>query len=172
MDERSIRDFVLTCVSFRAPPLELGHRGTCLIFAKSTITFQNHVAQSYQKWYDIALDDETIARRLLCPAVRPRAGSGLAEKFVRRGSQDRRRRHQGCRVCMADWHAACRSLGRGLWEVRSSLTQGRIGRVLFCEHGGRMILLHAFIKKTQKTPASDLELASSEKGRSHEKSES
>ena len=56
----------------------------------------------------------------------------------------------------------CRSLGRGvagLWEVRSTLTQGRIARVLFCEHEGRMILLHAFIKKTQKTPAGDLELA-------------
>jgi phage-related protein len=50
-------------------------------------------------------------------------------------------------------------LGRGLWEVRSTLTQGRIARVLFCEHEGRMILLHAFIKKTQKTPAGDLELA-------------
>ena len=32
-------------------------------------------------------------------------------------------------------------------------------RVLFCEHEGKMVLLHAFIKKTQKTPASDLELA-------------
>jgi phage-related protein len=53
----------------------------------------------------------------------------------------------------------CRSLGRGLWEVRSSLTQGRIARVLFCEHGGKMILLHAFIKKTQKMPPADLELA-------------
>jgi phage-related protein len=53
----------------------------------------------------------------------------------------------------------CRSLSRGLWEVRSNLTQGRISRVLFCEHEGRMILLHAFIKKTQKTLTSDLELA-------------
>lgn len=53
----------------------------------------------------------------------------------------------------------CRSLGRGIWEVRSSLTHGRIARVLFCEHGGMMILLHAFIKKTQKTPPADVELA-------------
>jgi phage-related protein len=53
----------------------------------------------------------------------------------------------------------CRPLSRGLWEVRSTLTQGRIARVLFCEHEGRMILLHAFIKKTQKTRAGDLELA-------------
>lgn len=55
----------------------------------------------------------------------------------------------------------CRSVGRGMWEVRSTLTQGRIARVLFCEHEGKMLLLllHAFIKKTQKTPAGDLELA-------------
>src|ERR1700757_2033537 len=52
-----------------------------------------------------------------------------------------------------------RPLSQGLWKVRSSLTQGRIARVLFCEHEGKMVLLHAFIKKTQKTPASDLELA-------------
>jgi phage-related protein len=53
----------------------------------------------------------------------------------------------------------CRALGRGLWEVRSQLTQGRIARVLFCVQKGRMVLLHAFIKKTQKTPGSDLDLA-------------
>lgn len=53
----------------------------------------------------------------------------------------------------------CRSLGRGLWEVRSALTQARIARVLFCEHDGKMILLHAFIRKTQKTPTADLDLA-------------
>jgi phage-related protein len=53
----------------------------------------------------------------------------------------------------------CRALGRGLWEVRSDLTQGRIARVLFCVHDSRMVLLHSFIKKTQKTPAAELELA-------------
>lgn len=53
----------------------------------------------------------------------------------------------------------CRALGKGLWEVRSALTQGRIARVLFCIHGGQMVLLHAFVKKTQKTPDADLELA-------------
>jgi phage-related protein len=53
----------------------------------------------------------------------------------------------------------CRALGKGLWEVRSDLTQGRIARVLFCIHDGRMVLLHSFIKKTQKTPDADLDLA-------------
>ena len=53
----------------------------------------------------------------------------------------------------------CRSLGRGLYEIRSDLTSRRIARVIFCVADGRMVLLHGFIKKTQKTPKADLELA-------------
>ena len=55
----------------------------------------------------------------------------------------------------------CRPMAsrRGLLEVRSSLTQNRIARVLFCIHQGEMVLLHGFIKKTQQTPKSDLDLA-------------
>jgi len=53
----------------------------------------------------------------------------------------------------------CRPFGDGLWEVRSTLTQGRIARVMFCVEQGRMVLLHAFIKKTQRTPGADLALA-------------
>ena len=44
----------------------------------------------------------------------------------------------------------CRNLGEGLWEVRSSLPSRRIARVLFCLVKGEMVLLHGFIKKTQK----------------------
>jgi phage-related protein len=53
----------------------------------------------------------------------------------------------------------CRSLGQGLWEVRSDLTYGKIGRVVFWIENGEMILLHGFIKKTQKTPSADLDMA-------------
>jgi len=55
----------------------------------------------------------------------------------------------------------CRALHshKGLWEVRSNLSSGRIARVLFCMAGGRMVLLHAFIKKTQKTPDHELNIA-------------
>lgn len=52
-----------------------------------------------------------------------------------------------------------RSLGHGLWEVRCILAQGRMARVLFGVDVSKMILLHAFVKKTQKTPRSDMELA-------------
>ena len=50
------------------------------------------------------------------------------------------------------------SLGDGLWEVRSRLDD-RIARVIFCVEGRTMVLLHGFIKKTQKTPAHTLDLA-------------
>lgn len=53
----------------------------------------------------------------------------------------------------------CRPMGGGLWEVRTNLPNGTIARVLFCAHEGEMILLHGFIKKTQKTPQADLDLA-------------
>lgn len=52
-----------------------------------------------------------------------------------------------------------RPLGRDLWEVRSSMTQGRIARVIFCVSGGQMVLLHGFVKKTRKTPVKDIDLA-------------
>jgi phage-related protein len=51
-----------------------------------------------------------------------------------------------------------RHLEEGLWEVRSTLGN-RIARVLFTVEGSSMVLLHGFIKKTQKTPLSDLRLA-------------
>jgi len=48
---------------------------------------------------------------------------------------------------------------KGLWEARSTLPGGRIARVLFCFAGGRMVLLHGFIKKSRTTPARELDLA-------------
>lgn len=53
----------------------------------------------------------------------------------------------------------CRALGDGLWEVRTSLPSNRIARVLFSVQQGRILVLHGFIKKTQKTPPDDLALA-------------
>jgi phage-related protein len=53
----------------------------------------------------------------------------------------------------------CRSLGEGLWEVRSSLASRREARVLFGFHEDMLIALHAFFKKTQRTPAAELDTA-------------
>jgi phage-related protein len=53
----------------------------------------------------------------------------------------------------------CRSLRNNIWEIRSNLEHGRISRVLFFNLRTRMVLLHGFIKKTQKTSPRDLQLA-------------
>ena len=53
----------------------------------------------------------------------------------------------------------CRSLSGGVWEVRSSLPSRREARVIFAVIEDQMVLLHGFIKKSQKTPKTDLDLA-------------
>ena len=53
----------------------------------------------------------------------------------------------------------CRSLGEGLWEMRTGLPSRRIARMLFSLREGRILILHGFIKKSQKTPSDDLALA-------------
>lgn len=63
----------------------------------------------------------------------------------------------------------CRALGHGLYEVRTRLARNRIARVFFyIDKKNRMVLLHSFIKKTQKTPDEDLELARKNKNK-HER---
>lgn len=54
---------------------------------------------------------------------------------------------------------SCKPLGSGLYETRSNISDGRIARVIFCIAQSEMVLLHSLIKKTQKTPAKDIELA-------------
>jgi phage-related protein len=48
---------------------------------------------------------------------------------------------------------------KGLYEIRSNISSGRIARVFFVLVGSRMVLLHGFVKKTQKTPDKELKLA-------------
>jgi phage-related protein len=81
--------------------------------------------------------------------------------------EDRKRIGEDIKTVEFGWPVGmpvCRPLGDGIFEVRSSLAQHRIARVLFyVDKRGRMVLLHGFIKKTQKTPNEDLALARSNK---------
>src|ERR1700685_2096499 len=54
------------------------------------------------------------------------------------------------------------NLGDGIWEVRSRLSN-RIARTLFAVVEEEIVLLHGFIKKQQKTPADELDLAKKRK---------
>lgn len=63
----------------------------------------------------------------------------------------------------------CKPIGDGLYEVRTNLPGNRIVCVFFyVDRIGRMVLLHAIVKKTQQTPEADLSLARQNK-RKHER---
>src|SRR5947208_11404249 len=52
-----------------------------------------------------------------------------------------------------------RAMGKGLFELRLKSKEG-IGRVFFCVlPGQRIMMLHAFVKKSAKTPAKELRVA-------------
>ena len=56
----------------------------------------------------------------------------------------------------------CKSLGDGLWELRSTLPN-RVARVIFFLDGETFIVVHGFIKKAQKTPKEELDTAKARK---------
>jgi phage-related protein len=77
-------------------------------------------------------------------------------------SDDRRRIGSDLATVQVGWPVGmplCRPLGDSLWEVRTHLMNNRISRVLFFADGGRIGVVHGFIKKTPKTPTDELELA-------------
>jgi len=51
-----------------------------------------------------------------------------------------------------------RKIDKDLWEVRTRLEKG-FARVFFTVDGEYMILLHGFIKKSQKKPQNELKTA-------------
>ena len=51
-----------------------------------------------------------------------------------------------------------RKMETDLWEIRVSITDG-ICRIFFTIAENIMILLHGFVKKSQKTPQKELETA-------------
>src|ERR1700722_15698102 len=87
--------------------------------------------------------------------------------------EDRKKIGQDIRTVEYGWPVgmpACRPLGDGIYEVRTSLSQNRITRVMFyIDRRGRMVLLHGFIKKTRSTPHGDLEWPEATKKSTREK---
>jgi phage-related protein len=87
-------------------------------------------------------------------------------------AEDRRQIGEDIKAVEFGWPVGmptCRPMGDGLHEVRIKLSANRIARVFFyVDKNQRMVLLHGIVKKTQSTPASDLELARQNK-RKHEK---
>jgi phage-related protein len=94
---------------------------------------------------------------------RTAGGSELVRDWLRSlSAEDRRIIGNDLATVQVGWPLGmplCRSLGAGLWELRSALTNNRIARLVFFVSQGRIGVVHGFIKKTQKTPASEIALA-------------
>jgi phage-related protein len=94
---------------------------------------------------------------------RTKAGVEPARAWLKElPDNDRRKIGSDLHRVQTDWPVGmplCRSLGRGLWELRSSLPSGRIARLIFFIEDDEIFVVHGFVKKTQKTPPTDLALA-------------
>lgn len=77
-------------------------------------------------------------------------------------ADDRKRIGDDIKTAELGWPVGmplCKPMGDGLSEIRTDLDHGRISRVFICAQKGQMVLLHGIIKKSQKTPKKDLDLA-------------
>ena len=77
------------------------------------------------------------------------------------GHKDRKKIGEDIKTVQFGWPLGMplvRKLDADLWEVRSHLHK-RIARVIFTVQDDIMVLLHGFIKKSQKTPSADLKTA-------------
>ena len=107
-------------------------------------------------------DTDLQGKRVKAIFYRTEAGGEPLREWLKTLSfEDRKRIGEDIKTVEFGWPVgmpACRSLGGGIYEVRSDLTRNRISRVLFYfDKVGRMVLLHGFIKKTQKTPDEDMD---------------
>jgi phage-related protein len=75
--------------------------------------------------------------------------------------EDKRRIGEDIKTAQLGWPLGMpliRKIDKDLWETRTRLDKG-IARVFFTVDGEHMILLHGFIKKSQKTPQNELKTA-------------
>jgi phage-related protein len=114
----------------------------------------------YHIWCSMAGD---APHKIAVVFYRTRSGTELVREWLR-SLDDRDRNAIGLDLMRVQFRwpvgmPLCRAMGDGLWEIRPSLPSSRIARVLFCVVHDRIVVLHGFIKKTQKTPDEELSLA-------------
>ena len=112
----------------------------------------------------------TEPKQKIIPAVFYRTTAGrepVREWLMELDSEDRRIIGTDIRTVEFGWPIGmpvCRPMGNGLFEVRSTIMGKRMARVLFCIHDRDMVLLHGFVKKTRRTPKTELAVVLKRKG--------
>lgn len=120
----------------------------------------------YVLWYSVGgksrLGDKQLKR---IPLIfnRKAAGGEPVREWLK-GLDVEEPRAIGLDLLRAQWRwpvgmPLCRTMGDGLWEIRTNLPTKRIARVLICFCGGHLVAVHRFIKKTRATPDEDLAIA-------------
>jgi phage-related protein len=121
------------------------------------------VSQTYHSWYTSVVGSaphesrEPDLRMVFC---RSGAGREPVREWLTDPERDERKAiGKDIKTAQYGWPLGmpliCK-LDPGIWEIRSSLAAG-IARVVFAVDGDTMVLLHAFLKKSRKTPVNDIE---------------
>lgn len=117
----------------------------------------------YQLWYTCAMSEDDDNKPILDVVFyKTEAGNEPVREWLKSLPRDDRRAiGEDIRTAQYGWPLGMpliRKLERGLWEVRSDISTG-ISRVFFTVKDSLMILLHGFVKKSQKTPQNELDTA-------------
>ena len=117
----------------------------------------------YQLWYTPAVDKNDDNEPILNVVFyESESGNEPVREWLKELSKaDRQAIGEDIKTAQYGWPLGMpliRKIERGLWEVRSHVTFG-IARVFFTVMDSTMILLHGFVKKSQKTPQNELDTA-------------
>lgn len=116
----------------------------------------------YHLWYTTVVDKEQRQPILNVFFYRTDAGNEPVREWLKSLTRDEKRIiGEDIKTAQFGWPLGMpliRKLERGLWEVRSNTHHG-IARVIFAVDGNTMMLLHGFVKKSQKTSLDDLNTA-------------
>ena len=118
----------------------------------------------YQIWYILYVE---IQKKLQADFFKTENGNEPVRDFLKvLSSEDKKSVGADIMAIEVSWpvgYPKVRKMDTDLWELRTSISDKRICRIFFTVSGKKMVLLHAIIKKSQKTPLEDLELAKTRK---------
>lgn len=112
----------------------------------------------YHNWYDLGMSNPILDVYF----YETEQGAEPVRQWLKSMSAvDKKRIGEDIKTIQFGWPLGMplvKHLDGDIWEVRIHLSKS-IARVLFVLDKGSMVLIHGFIKKQQKTPKSDLDLA-------------
>ena len=117
----------------------------------------------YQLWYTSCVDKDEGSKPILNVVFyKTESGKEPVREWLKdMPKEDRQSIGEDLKTAQYGWPLGMpliRKIERGLWEVRSNISAG-IARVFFTVMDKTMVLLHGFVKKSQKTPLDELDTA-------------